>query len=154
MKQILIVVGLMTLLSSFSTLTPITTQEYPNESKAFIISDNSILFEDLSEQYSTSLTSIYDNKVDMAFLEWKQTISAIKEYLLSKDIDLEGNQLWIKIFWSSRGEIDFIAIDFKPFSKVSDKVKLIYFLDEFVNKHNQNIVDRHFKSSFSNYSSF
>ena len=53
-----------------------------------------------------------------AYQEWQSLIHALEQVSKEENIDIKGLKMWTKVFWQENGQIDYIAFELKPQSKL------------------------------------
>lgn len=120
--------------------------------RVFQIDENELLFEELSKEYEKLLIQACNNDVDVASKKWLKTLAAMERYALRWNYydKLKGTKVWIKVFCSKRGRIEYIAYSVKPSSRDIDTQLFVKFLERFLRAYR---VDIRTDSKFSHYSS-
>jgi hypothetical protein len=155
MKSLLFLISLFSLSSPSYTDLPqsiATTQQtapsrYPN---VFIIGNEPKAFESLSLEYSTLLITACNDDLDLAFNNWVGLMGAIEDFAASKNYDIKGVKLWMKIFWGPNGKIDHIAYHPKPTSRNINTDGLTQILEQFMLSYRFPIT---FNGKYSHYGS-
>lgn len=146
---------ILVLLMFVSTSLTISAQKsVEGEKKAyptvFQIGDQPEAFEELSEDYETGLLDVCDDDVKKAHQQWTLMLKAMETHAKSKDFDINGVKMWMKVFWKEDGTIKHIAFHLKPTSKNVDRKTLQRFLKSFAKEYSSEIEA---SEDYSQYSS-
>lgn len=119
--------------------------------RVFIISENEMLFEELSKEYSKLMLEACDNDINKSSNEWVNMLFQMQKYSKRWNYDrLNGVKVWIKVFCDKRGRIKHIAYAVKPSSRTVDTELFSKFLERFIRVHRMKIRTN---SNFSHYTS-
>lgn len=120
--------------------------------RVFLIDENELLFEELSEEYKTLMIAACKNDINLASREWLKTLISMQAYAARWEYydAMIGVKIWIKVFCDKRGRIQHIAYAVKPGSRNVDTQVFSAFLERFLRVHRMDIRS---KSKFSHYTS-
>jgi hypothetical protein len=119
--------------------------------RVFIISENEMLFEELSKEYSKLMLEACNNDINKSSSEWVNMLLQMQKYSKLWGFDrLSGVKVWIKVFCDKRGRIKHIAYAVKPSSRTVDTELFSKFLERFIRVHRMKIRT---SSNFSHYTS-
>lgn len=134
------------------TTIPNTSIDEQKRNRVFQIDENELLFEELSKEYEKLLIQACNNDVDVASKKWFNTLAAMERYAVRWNYyeKLKGTKVWIKVFCSKRGRIEYIAYSVKPSSKNIEAQLFVKFLERFLRAYRVGIRT---DTKFSHYSS-
>lgn len=89
----------------------------------------------LSKLYPNSLLDIHFDKTYKAGEHWRDIIKTIDDYAIEHNIDINGLKIWMHIFFSENGEIDYLGYYFKPNSKIKDQEMLKDLISKSLNQY-------------------
>ena len=115
--------------------TTINTSNFPidqRQPRVFIMEENELLIDKLSDKYDTFLIEACDNNLDKAHDKWTKTLIAMEDYAKMWKYDIKGVKIWVKIFCNKKGYIDYVAYSFNPNSKGVDTEIFTKFLNRFI----------------------
>jgi len=88
----------------------------------------------LYEEYNEILLTVCDEDMDLAFNKWMYMLSEMEAYAASIGFDLNGVKIWLKVFWSTDGHIDYLSYYLKPNSKNVGNAEMSAYLKSFTNR--------------------
>jgi hypothetical protein len=107
-------------------------------------------FENMKGEYEVTLASACKNDMELAYYSWVHLLKHMESYAGRTGFDINGVKLWLYIFWSKDGNIDYVAYYPKPNSRNMKEEEMTSFLTEFVKNYTFPIKN---DKNFSNYSS-
>lgn len=108
--------------------------------KVFIISENELLFEELSREYSMMIGAACDNDFGKASKEWLKMLISMERYAdLWNYNQLDGVKVWMKVFCDKKGRIKHIAYNLKPNSRAVDAELFHQFLERFLRAYRMDV---------------
>lgn len=116
----------------------------------FQIGDQPDAFEELSEDYETGLLDVCGDDVKKAHQQWTLMLKSMENHAKSKEFDINGVKMWMKVFWKKDGSIKHIAFHLKSTSKNVDRKALQRFLKNFAKSYSSEIKAT---ENYSQYSS-
>ena len=131
--------------------TTINTSNFPidqRQPRVFIMEENELLIDKLSDKYDTFLIEACDNNLDKAHDKWTKTLIAMEDYAKMWKYDIKGVKIWVKIFCNKKGYIDYVAYSFNPNSKGVDTEIFTKFLNRFIRVYR---LDIRSSNHFSHY---
>jgi hypothetical protein len=151
MKLLTLILG-MSLICISSVNAPLEMNESIQKNpRVFIIEENELLFEELSQEYSKLMLEACDNDINKSSSEWVNMLLQMQKYSKRWNYDrLNGVKVWIKVFCDKRGRIKHIAYAVKPSSRTVDTELFSKFLERFIRVHRMKIRTN---SNFSHYTS-
>ena len=130
MRILPIILGLSLLCLSNTTIdSAMFSQRQP---RVFIMEENELLIDELSEKYEKALIEACDNDLDKAHQKWVGTLTAMEQYAKQWNYNIRGVKIWVKIFCNKRGYIDYVAYSVNPNSKNIDTELFNKFLTRFL----------------------
>lgn len=73
------------------------------------ISNDSKILELLSAEYKNSLFTASDTNFVKTMQNWKHLLTAMELYAKQINFNINGVNIWIKVFWSKDGTIEYIT---------------------------------------------
>ena len=131
--------------------TTINTSNFPidqRQPRVFIMEENELLIDKLSDKYDTFLIEACDNNLDKAHDKWTKTLIAMEDYAKMWKYDIKGVKIWVKIFCNKKGYIDYVAYSLNPNSKGVDTEIFTKFLNRFIRVYR---LDIRSSNHFSHY---
>ena len=104
-------------------------------SKAFIIGDEEKRYENIINQYPTMLFQVCDNSMEDAYDYWNGMLREMESYANKMHVDLRGVKIWMNVFWSQDGKIDYIVYHPKPNSRNMNYQELSQFFHSFTGQY-------------------
>ena len=98
MRILPIILGLSLLCLSNTT---INTSDFPidqRQARVFIMEENELLIDKLSDKYNTFLIEACDNDLDKAHEKWTKTLIAMEDYAKMWKYDITGVKIWVRYF--------------------------------------------------------
>ncbi len=119
---------------------PVSAAGENGNPRIFIISENELLFEELSREYSMMMGSACDNDFSKASKEWLKMLISMERYAeLWNYNELNGIKVWMKVFCDRRGRIQHIAYNLKPSSRAIDTELFNKFLERFLRAYRMDV---------------
>jgi len=152
MKPLSLIIVLGIFCWSGTTMQNTSPTNEQKRNRVFQIDENELFFEELSEEYGKILLQACNNDVDVASKKWIKTLVAMERYAVRWNYfgSLKGTKIWIKIFCSKKGRIEYIAYSVKPSSRNVNHQLFVKFLERFLRAYR---VDVRTDNKFSHYSS-
>src|SRR5699024_7076771 len=104
----------------------------------FLIGEYQEHYGELAIEYATSLLEATHYDMDEAFNVWLDLMTQVEDYARSVDVNLDGVQLHLNVYWATDGSIDFISYYPKSTSKNIEmnelNAVLMTFADVYVGK--------------------
>lgn len=152
MKLLSLILALSIICLSNTTIQDVNRVDEQKRKRVFQIDENELLFEELSDKYKKILLQACNNDVDVASKKWLKTLIAMERYAIRWNYynELKGMKIWIKVFCSRKGRIEYIAYSIKPSSRNVDNQLFVEFLERFLRSYK---VDVRTNEKFSHYSS-
>ena len=100
--------------------------------RVFIMEENELLIDELSEKYDKALIEACSNDLDKAHQKWVGTLISMERYAKQWNYNIKGVKIWIKVFCNKRGYIDYIAYSVNPNSKNIDTELFNKFMNRFL----------------------
>ncbi len=125
------------ILAAFSCLkaqgdhTP-NTQEIP---RVFVLGQYQDSYENLANQFKTSLLEVSNQDINQAYKKWIHTLSEMEAYSKKINYDIRGAKLWLQIYWKADGTIAHIAYHLKPNSRNIPNAELNAFFKSFAKNY-------------------
>jgi len=116
----------------------------------FFVGEHEQEYEKLVVNYKTLLFTVADNDMNLAFDEWTNLMKDIEAFSTKSNIDIKGVKVWINVFWSSNGNIDYIVFHPKPDSKNMDYEAVRSCFANFIKTYQSPLK---YSSKFSHYGS-
>ncbi len=132
MRILPIILGISLLCLSNTTINPFDFPIDQRQPRVFIMEENELLIDKLSDKYDTFLIEACDNDLDKAHAKWTKTLIAMEDYAKIWKYDITGVKIWVKIFCNKKGYIDYVAYSFNPNSKGVDTEIFTKFLNRFI----------------------
>lgn len=85
--------------------------------KVYFIGEDEKKYEKLVEKYKSMLFTVCNNNMDEAYEHWRTLLKDFEVFADKNNIDIKGVKLWMNVFWSKNGTIDYIVFYPKPNSK-------------------------------------
>ena len=148
MRILPIILGLSFLCLSNTTINTSDTGINQRQPRVFIMNENELLIDKLSDKYNNFLIEACDNDLDKAHEKWNKTLIAMEKYAKLWNYDIKGVKIWVKIFCNKRGYIDYVAYSFNPNSKGVDTEIFTKFLSRFIRVYR---LDIRYSDHFSHY---
>ena len=114
---------------------PVQGREDTIHPKSSLIGEDEKYFESLSLDYSSTLLTVCEDDMTLAFSKWISMLQEMEAYADVIGYDLKGMKLWLNIFWEKDGKIKHIAFYPKPISRNTDMAELKAFFSSFVNHY-------------------
>ncbi len=106
-------------------------------------------FERMKKDYETTLATACKNDYETAYYLWIQLLKKMETHASKRNFDMNGIKLWLHVFWSKDGAVDYIAFHAKPTSRNFNNAEMTAFLNDFAKEYVSPL--KHDKS-YSNYS--
>lgn len=119
-------------------------------SKVFYIGEDEKEYEKLVRSYNILLFTVCENNMEKAFDSWSVLLKDIEDYSTKSNLDIKGVKLWLNVFWSKDGTIDYIVFYPKPNSKNINYELVKSMLSSFIKNYQSPL--RH-TTKFSHYGS-
>ena len=103
--------------------------------KVFLIGEHEEQYGLLYETYHDILLSVCHDDMNLAFGKWMDMITEMEAYASQINFELRGVKVWLKVFWSTAGNIEHISYYLKPNSRNIDTPELSAFLSSFMNHY-------------------
>lgn len=103
--------------------------------KSSLIGEDEQHYEYLSMEHQTSLLTVCEQDMTVAFNKWVSMLQEMEAYADLIEYDLKGLKLWLNIFWDDNGKIHHIAFHPKPVSRNTDIAELKAFFSSFMNHY-------------------
>jgi hypothetical protein len=107
-------------------------------------------FESMKGDYEATLASACKNDMELAFYSWVSLLKHMETFAGRTGYDLNGIKIWLYVFWSKEGNVDYIAYYPKPNSRNIKGDELTNFFNDFLKNYTFPIKN---DKRFSNYSS-
>jgi hypothetical protein len=107
-------------------------------------------FENMKSDYDATLASACKNDMELAFYSWVSLLKHMETFAGRTGYDLNGIKIWLYVFWSKEGNVDYIAYYPKPNSRNIKGDELTNFFNDFLKNYTFPIKN---DKNFSNYSS-
>jgi len=114
---------------------PVQGPEDTIHPKSSLIGEDEKYFESLSLDYNSTLLTVCDDDMSVAFSKWISMLQEMEAYADVIGYDLKGMKLWLNVFWEKNGKIKHIAFYPKPISRNTDMAELKAFFSSFVNHY-------------------
>ena len=101
----------------------------------FVLGENEKNYETLTQDYSQSLLEASNNDIRKAFNYWIDMVSAMDDYADKIRFDLKGVKVWLHVFWSPDGKIDYLGYILRPDSKNVNTAELSAFFSSFTRNY-------------------
>ena len=85
--------------------------------KVFYIGEDEKEYEKLVRSYNLLLFTVCENNMEKAYDSWSVLLKDIEDYSVKSNLDIKGVKIWLNVFWSKDGTIDYIVFYPKPNSK-------------------------------------
>lgn len=105
----------------------------------FLIGEYEDQYNLLYEEYNQILLSVCKDNMYLAFDKWMDLLQQIETHADLVDVDIKGVKLWLKVFWSNDGSIDYISYFLKPTSRNINIAHLNAFFKSFIKHYQSNI---------------
>ena len=118
--------------------------------KVFYIGEDEKNYEKLVQNCNTMLFAVCNNNMEQAFDNWSVLLKDLEDFSIASNFDMKGVKLWLNVFWSKDGNIDYIVFYPKPNSRNLnyDDVKIL--LTNFVKSYQSPLK---YNTKFSHYGS-
>lgn len=151
MKLLTLILGMSLICISSTNITVDANEGIQRHPRVFIISENELLFEELSRDYAQMMLEACDNDINKSSREWINMLLQMQKYSKLWNYDrLNGVKVWLKVFCDRKGRIKHIAYALKPSSRTVDTELFNKFLERFIRVHRMNIRTN---KNFSHYTS-
>jgi len=151
MKLLTLILGMSLICISGMNIPLDANESIQRNPRVFIISENELLFEELSKDYSKMMLEACNNDINKSSKEWVNMLLQMQRYSKLWNYDrLSGVKVWIKVFCDKRGRIKHIAYAVKPSSRTIDTELFSKFLERFIRVHRMGIRTN---ANFSHYTS-
>lgn len=115
---------------------PLLAQAQPSSlDKVFVLGEAEQRYEQLTSSYSQTLLEASQGDIEQAFTNWLEMQKAMDAYADEIDFDIKGVRVWLHVFWSETGKIDFIGFLPRPDSRLIDNDELRAFLAGFAERY-------------------
>lgn len=105
-----------------------------SKSPVFQLGEDEAQLSILNAKYPALLIETYDGDMDKAYAQWQKVMLEMEKYAKSIDFNIQGVKMWINIYWSPEGKIDYIGYFLKPDSKNINTVEMNAFLKSFIRR--------------------
>jgi hypothetical protein len=127
------------------------TDTTPSIPRVFVLGQfDGTPFEKMKGDYEATLASACKNDMELAFYSWVSLLKHMETYAGRTGYDLSGIKIWLYVFWSKEGNVDYIAYYPKPNSRNIKGEELTNFFNDFLKNYTFPIKN---DKNFSNYSS-
>ncbi len=112
-----------------------TAPENESLEKVFIIGQYQEFYEDLSIDYPKSILEVTNYDMDKAYELWMDLVIQLENYAEKVNVNLNGVQLYLTVYWNSNGAIDYLGFYPKSTSRLIDGSELYALLKTFINEY-------------------
>lgn len=106
-----------------------------NSKRVFNVNNDSKILEELSAEYKNSLFTASDTSFVKTAKNWKHTLAAMERYAQQINFNINGINMWIKVFWAEDGTIEYIAYYLSEKSINMNQVDFEAFLRSFMRNY-------------------
>lgn len=126
------------------------SQSSPILPKVFMIGEFQEQYDQITGNHDDLLSAVCSNSLDVAYESWSDLLNKLEQHAISKGYDIKGIKLWINVFWTPDGRIEYIAFYPKPISKNTNYDEFAKILNSFIPTYTSSM--KHSKS-YSHYGS-
>lgn len=108
--------------------------------KVFLLGENEDQMNALSKNYPNLLMKVCQNDMDVAYDKWMNMLAEMELYSTKIGYDIKGIKLWMNVYWSKNGKIDYIGYYLKPNSRNIKIEELNAFFTNFIKQYQMKIT--------------
>jgi len=151
MKKIVLAILLpLFFIANLAAQEPETAGEVVELPKVFEIGEFEASYNLLSSEYQTLLLDACDDNMEMAYGKWVSMLREMELFADQVSFDIKGGKLWLNVFFTSDGSIEYIGYSLKPISKEIEKEQIEDFLAAFTENFQ---FPLHISKKFAHYGS-